>query len=142
MLSSAGRTVDQLWTWSDPWGRARFQHYHGSLQAASSTGPFLTAVRQWAAFCEATYYPADGVMKYHVTPGKVTVVTAFVDWWTSKERRLKNPYPTMENYIYTGLTHLRQGSCTRQPGKVEKCVFKPGSGLAVERHVTGMLVCC
>ncbi len=95
-------TVEQLWDWSSPWGRARFRYLLRQL-GKTSIVPFITAVRQWMKFCEAAY--PDAADRYLVTVPKIL---AFIDHWTSKERDrdLVNPYATLQSYIGTGLTHL------------------------------------
>jgi hypothetical protein len=121
-LARLGCTVDQLWDWHHPWGKARFQHYHGKFRADSCTNPFLTAVRQWAAFCEATY--PDCADKYHVTPVKVV---AFIGWWTSKPRELYSPHTTLESYIGTHFTKLRflQEAARMELPQLEEAVLQP-----------------
>jgi hypothetical protein len=121
-LARLGCTVDQLWDWHHSWGKARFQHYHGKFQADSCTDTFLNAVRQWAAFCEATY--PDCADKYHVTPGKVV---PFIDWWTSKPRELYSPHSTLESYIGTHFTKLRflQEAARMELPQLEEAVLQP-----------------
>jgi hypothetical protein len=99
----AGCTREQLWDWSTLWCQARFHFFFIRLLAESSLGTWLTAVRQWAKFCDTMYHGLRD--KYRVTAPKVA---EFIDYWTSKPRArdLVNPFRTLTGYIGTGLTHL------------------------------------
>lgn len=50
-------TVEQLWDWSSPWGRARFRYLLRQL-SKNSIDPFLNAVRQWMKYCETACHDA------------------------------------------------------------------------------------